>query len=192
MWTAPGWQVLSSRVQEWSWQPCVRPVSAVHVTAGHYSEVCEMSVNSLVYLLSEVPTFPESRIGKAMGSSGSQSFSGNTGVTWTPAGRICAAASAYSSRRERPCSGAPRRVWRVYIRRHRGVFCGMLGSRFLAGGSRSANHSSLTTTTAIVFADPPLAGPCTGPFRRASGMHSVLRLNVFGRAGDPCATGSHP
>ena len=81
VWTAPGWQVLSSRVQEWSWQPCVRPVSAVHVTAGHYSEVCEMSVNSLVYLLSEVPTFPESRIGKAMGSSGSQSFSGDTGVT---------------------------------------------------------------------------------------------------------------
>jgi len=35
VWTAPGWQVLSSRVQEWSWQPCVRPVSAVHVTAGH-------------------------------------------------------------------------------------------------------------------------------------------------------------
>jgi len=35
VWTAPGWQVLSSRVQQWSEQPCVRPVSAVHVTAGH-------------------------------------------------------------------------------------------------------------------------------------------------------------
>jgi hypothetical protein len=28
-------QVLSSRVQQWSWQPCVRPASAVHMTAGH-------------------------------------------------------------------------------------------------------------------------------------------------------------
>ena len=64
--------------------------------------------------------------------------------------------------------------------------------RSAANIGSSANHSSLTTTTAIVFADPPLAGPCTGPFRRASGMHSVLRLNVFGRGGDPCATGSHP
>src|SRR5262249_10990057 len=35
VWTAPGWQVLSSRVQQWSWQPCVRPVSAVHLTPGH-------------------------------------------------------------------------------------------------------------------------------------------------------------
>jgi len=35
VWTAPGWQELSSRVQQWSGQPCVRPVSAVHVTAGH-------------------------------------------------------------------------------------------------------------------------------------------------------------
>ena len=35
MWTAPGWQGFSSRVQQWSEQPCVRPVSAVHVTAGH-------------------------------------------------------------------------------------------------------------------------------------------------------------
>jgi hypothetical protein len=35
VWTAPGWQVLSSRVQQWSEQPCVRPVSAVHMTAGH-------------------------------------------------------------------------------------------------------------------------------------------------------------
>src|SRR5262245_58067322 len=35
VWTAPGWQELSSRVQQWSEQPCVRPVSAVHVTAGH-------------------------------------------------------------------------------------------------------------------------------------------------------------
>jgi hypothetical protein len=33
-WTAPGWKELSSRVQQWSEQPCVRPVSAVHVTAG--------------------------------------------------------------------------------------------------------------------------------------------------------------
>ena len=35
VWTAPGWQVLSSCMQQWSEQPCVRPVSAVHVTAGH-------------------------------------------------------------------------------------------------------------------------------------------------------------
>jgi hypothetical protein len=35
VWTAPGWQGISSRVQQWSEQPCVRPVSAVHVTAGH-------------------------------------------------------------------------------------------------------------------------------------------------------------
>src|SRR5262249_30326533 len=35
VWTAPGWQELSSRLQQWSEQPCVRPVSAVHVTAGH-------------------------------------------------------------------------------------------------------------------------------------------------------------
>jgi hypothetical protein len=35
VWTAPGWQERSSRVQQWSEQPCVRPVSAVHVTAGH-------------------------------------------------------------------------------------------------------------------------------------------------------------
>jgi hypothetical protein len=35
VWTAPGWQVLSSRMQQWSEQPCVRPVSAVHLTAGH-------------------------------------------------------------------------------------------------------------------------------------------------------------
>jgi hypothetical protein len=33
--TAPGWQGISSRVQQWSEQPCVRPVSAVHATAGH-------------------------------------------------------------------------------------------------------------------------------------------------------------
>jgi hypothetical protein len=35
VWTAPGWQELCSRVQQWSEQPCVRPVCAVHVTAGH-------------------------------------------------------------------------------------------------------------------------------------------------------------
>jgi hypothetical protein len=29
VWTAPGWQGFSSRVQQWSEQPCVRPVSAV-------------------------------------------------------------------------------------------------------------------------------------------------------------------
>jgi hypothetical protein len=33
VWTAPGWQEFSSRKQQWSEQPCVRPVSAVHVTA---------------------------------------------------------------------------------------------------------------------------------------------------------------
>src|SRR5690349_293844 len=35
VWTAPGWQGLFSRLQDWSEQPCVRPLSAVHVTAGH-------------------------------------------------------------------------------------------------------------------------------------------------------------
>jgi hypothetical protein len=35
VWTAPGWQGISSRWQAWSEQPCVRPVSAVHMTAGH-------------------------------------------------------------------------------------------------------------------------------------------------------------
>ena len=35
VWTAPGWQGFFSRVQHWSVQPCVRPLSAVHMTAGH-------------------------------------------------------------------------------------------------------------------------------------------------------------
>src|SRR4029450_1750589 len=35
VWTAPSWQELSSRLQHWSEQPCVRPVSAAHVAAGH-------------------------------------------------------------------------------------------------------------------------------------------------------------
>src|SRR5258706_14228580 len=35
VWTAPGWQGLSSRLQHWSVRPCVRPVDAVHMTAGH-------------------------------------------------------------------------------------------------------------------------------------------------------------
>ena len=35
VWTAPSWQGLSSRTQHWSVQPCVRPVDAVHMTAGH-------------------------------------------------------------------------------------------------------------------------------------------------------------
>src|SRR5215468_5094444 len=35
VWTAPGWQGFSSRVQQWSEQPCVRPFVAVHMTAGH-------------------------------------------------------------------------------------------------------------------------------------------------------------
>ena len=35
VWTAPSWQGLSSRTQHWSVQPCVRPLDAVHVTAGH-------------------------------------------------------------------------------------------------------------------------------------------------------------
>jgi hypothetical protein len=32
---APSWQDLSSRRQHWSVQPCVRPLDAVHMTAGH-------------------------------------------------------------------------------------------------------------------------------------------------------------
>jgi hypothetical protein len=35
VWTARCWQELSSRLQAWSVQPCVRPVCAVHMTAGH-------------------------------------------------------------------------------------------------------------------------------------------------------------
>ena len=35
VWTAPGWQGFFSRVQHWSEQPCVRPVDAAHMTAGH-------------------------------------------------------------------------------------------------------------------------------------------------------------
>ena len=35
VWTARDWQGLSSRLQHWSEQPCVRPVCAVHMTAGH-------------------------------------------------------------------------------------------------------------------------------------------------------------
>ena len=35
VWTAPSWQELSSRLQPWSVQPCVRPLSAAHMAAGH-------------------------------------------------------------------------------------------------------------------------------------------------------------
>src|SRR5665213_1201171 len=35
VWTAPSWQALSSRLQPWSVQPCVRSLSAVYMTAGH-------------------------------------------------------------------------------------------------------------------------------------------------------------
>jgi hypothetical protein len=35
VWTAPSWQELSSRLQHWSVQPCVRPSSAAHEAAGH-------------------------------------------------------------------------------------------------------------------------------------------------------------
>jgi hypothetical protein len=35
VWTAPGWQGLSSRLQHWSERPCVRPFSAAHLAAGH-------------------------------------------------------------------------------------------------------------------------------------------------------------
>src|SRR5215472_2411343 len=35
VWTAPGWQEESSRSRPWSVQPCVRPLNAVHMTAGH-------------------------------------------------------------------------------------------------------------------------------------------------------------
>ena len=35
VWMAPCWQGLFSRLQRWSVQPCVRPVSAAHETAGH-------------------------------------------------------------------------------------------------------------------------------------------------------------
>jgi hypothetical protein len=35
VWTAPGWQGISSRLQYWSVRPCVRPLNAAHVTANH-------------------------------------------------------------------------------------------------------------------------------------------------------------
>jgi hypothetical protein len=35
VWTAPSWQELSSRLQHWSVRPCVRPLGAVDMTAGH-------------------------------------------------------------------------------------------------------------------------------------------------------------
>ena len=35
VWTAPSWQELFSRLQHWSVRPCVRPLDAVHTTAGH-------------------------------------------------------------------------------------------------------------------------------------------------------------
>jgi hypothetical protein len=35
VWTAPSWQEFSSRLQHWSVQPCVRPLSAAHEAAGH-------------------------------------------------------------------------------------------------------------------------------------------------------------
>ena len=35
VWTAPGWQELFYVLQHWSVQPCVRPLDAVHMTAGH-------------------------------------------------------------------------------------------------------------------------------------------------------------
>jgi len=35
VWTAPGWQEKSSRRRPWSVLPCVRPLGAVHMTAGH-------------------------------------------------------------------------------------------------------------------------------------------------------------
>src|ERR1700681_135603 len=35
VWTAGGWQELFSRLQHWSVQPCVRPLGAAHMTAGH-------------------------------------------------------------------------------------------------------------------------------------------------------------
>ena len=33
--TAPSWQELFSRLQHWSVRSCVRPLDAVHTTAGH-------------------------------------------------------------------------------------------------------------------------------------------------------------
>ena len=35
VWTAPSWQGLFSHLQRWSVQPCVRPVCAVYMIAGH-------------------------------------------------------------------------------------------------------------------------------------------------------------
>ena len=35
VWTAPSWQGKTSRRRTWSVQPCVWPVCAVHMTAGH-------------------------------------------------------------------------------------------------------------------------------------------------------------
>ena len=35
VWTAPSWQGFFSRVQNWSVQPCVRPVACGSIAAGH-------------------------------------------------------------------------------------------------------------------------------------------------------------
>ena len=46
VWTAPGWQVESSRCSIGSEQPCVRPLDAVHMTAGIMPSADQVPVKS--------------------------------------------------------------------------------------------------------------------------------------------------
>ena len=46
VWTAPSWQELFSRLQHWSVRPCVRPLDAVHKTAGHNALADQAPVKS--------------------------------------------------------------------------------------------------------------------------------------------------
>ena len=46
VWTAPSWQELCSRLQHWSVQPCVRPLSAAHRAAGRNALRGSVPVNS--------------------------------------------------------------------------------------------------------------------------------------------------
>src|SRR6478609_4457067 len=95
VWTAPSWQELSSRKQHWSVQPCVRPLDAVHMTAGHNAlrgsgpdqklafdnamalvGCPDRRIDPLHYVLFALPTFTSRRL------SGAISFTPQ--VRWVP------------------------------------------------------------------------------------------------------------
>ncbi len=56
VWTAPSWQELSSRLQHWSVQPCVRPVSAAHVTAAAANPSCGKCISDIAVTSCHKPT----------------------------------------------------------------------------------------------------------------------------------------